>query len=130
MESSFVSSSYCYASLYNLVLFKFLQIIPEYFIIVNFSSCVKSTKRNLILFPSYNDLTSKAFLKNYKLIYLWLLTSILRVFTLSRYPLPSDINDKLMLFEISPLKDYFEWLKVFCVTIKYLAVVFHQILFI
>lgn len=88
---------------------------------MNSSSCVDTTTVILILFPSYNNPTSNASLKNYKLIYLWFLTSILRFFTFSKYPLPSEINGKLMLFETRPLKGCFEWLKVFYITIKDLA---------
>jgi len=119
----FLSSSFSFQSR----IIKISSIIQEYLIIIiNSSSCVNTTKVTLILFPSHNDPTSQVSPKNYRLIYLWFLTSSLRLFTSSEYPLPSEINGKLVFFDISPLKGYFGRLKVFYTTINYLAVVLHH----
>lgn len=91
------------------------KIIQVYYIFMIFSFYFNIKKVSFILFPSHNDPPLRHSLKSNLSLFL---ASILRLFTFSKYPLPSERNCKLMLFGISPLKHYFGWLKVFYITIK------------
>lgn len=98
----------------NLVLFKFVQNYSSILYFYEFFLVCQYHKGNFHPIPFSQWSTSKAILK----ICLWFSTSILRLFILSKYPLPSETNGKLMLLEISPLKGSFGCLKVFYITVK------------